>query len=161
LTVADSQSDGQFHEKKWSQRFGAMGDEAEAVFESVWPRGFARYGLNRPPIQVAALPLKLRYTPDYITSTGLVEVQGFGRDGMFRFKVEKYRSLVQWAADWAVDVFLWDKTKKQHTTVALEDIEAILASAQAGVYPEGKPYWKIPAASLDTEWTSFDPEAVA
>lgn len=153
--------DSQFHERHWNDRFGAMGDEAEGVFEAVWPRGWARYGLSRPPIQVAALPLKLRYTPDYITSTGLVEVQGFGRDGMFRFKVEKYRSLVLWSADWHVDVFLWDKTKKRHTTVALEDIEAILNTAQADVYPEGKPYWKIPAKELQAEWLTYEPlEAV-
>lgn len=154
--MADS---GEFHNKGWNDRFAAMGDEAEGVFEAVWPRGWARYGLNRPPIQMAALPLKLRYTPDYITSTGLVEVQGFGRDGMFRFKVEKYRSLVQWAGDWHVDVFLWDKTKKKHATVALEDIEAILASAEAGVYPEGKAYWKIPARNLQTEWKAYEPDA--
>jgi hypothetical protein len=146
-----------FHERSWQNRYGAMGDEAESIFENVWPRGWARYGLNRPPIQMQALPLHIRYTPDYITSTGLVEVQGFGNDQMFRLKVEKYQGLAYWAATWTVDFFLWDSKNKRHATVPFEDVGAILASAEAGVYPEGKPYWKIPVANLDCEWANHEP----
>ena len=145
-------ADRQFHEQGWNDRFGAMGDEAEGVFERVFPKGKARYGLNRPPIQVSALPLMLRYTPDYITSTGLVEVQGFGKDGSFRLKVEKYKALCQWEQTWHVDFFLWDKTNKRWAIVPLHKVEEILASAEAGLYPEGKAYWKIPAKNLDCEW---------
>lgn len=130
-----------------------MGDEAEGVFEAVYPKGYVRYGLKRPPIQVGALPLKLRYTPDFVTSTGLIEVQGFGKDKTLRLKLEKYRALCQWSADWHVDLFLWDKTKKRWAIIALEDLEAALAGAEVDLYPEGKAYWKIKVDTLDCEWT--------
>lgn len=146
-----------FSEQGWSGRYGKLGDEAEGIFEATYPKGFARYGLNRPDVQVAALPLKIRYTPDYLTSTGLVEVQGFGRNQELHMKVEKYTALNMWAQEWHVDLFLWDSHKKRYATVPLDEVTKIIASSELGLYPEGKPYFKTPIRNLEAEWTKHDP----
>lgn len=138
-----------FHAQSWDTRFKAMGDEAEGMFEQVWPRGWARTGLNRPPIQLHRLSLRTRYTPDYLTSYGYVEVQGFGRDRRLKLKHEKLSALNQWAADDKVMFFLWDSVERQWCTV---DLDVLIAAAdehgKVGIYPEGKTYVSVHVADI-------------
>jgi hypothetical protein len=144
-----------FKDQPWSSRYSKMGDQAEAIFEEVCPRKWARHGLNRPPIQVGALPLKIRYEPDYITSTAFVEVQGFGRGQELQMKVEKYVGLCMWHEELNVELFLFDSSKKRWTIVGLDDVTAVIASSELGVYPEGKPYFKTPIRNLEADWTKY------
>lgn len=139
-----------------------MGDEAEGVFEATYPQGFVKFGLSRPPVNLARVPPFVRYTPDYLTAKGLVEVQGFGRDQTFKLKDDKLVALKEWnaATAWRVDVFVWDSKNKRYGWIRLPEL---IGQVQAGgakleIFPEGKAYWAIPAAELRVaEWTEFTP----
>lgn len=109
-----------FHKGDFQKRFGAMGDEAEGVFEAVCEENWVRFGLNRPPLKMSMIGARIRYTPDYLTSRCLVEVQGLGRDQVFKLKVEKYNSLQWWNQAHPVEMFIWDSHKTRHTQVPLE-----------------------------------------
>jgi hypothetical protein len=113
-----------FSDRPFSQRFGAMGDEAEAIFESVYPQGWARYGLNRPPINLSNVPAFVRFTPDYVTAKSLVEVQGFGRDQTMKLKFSKLDALRQWNDLFRTDLFLWDSHHKRYGFVRMADLES-------------------------------------
>lgn len=139
-----------FKDQSFNHRLGAMGDEAESVFEAAYPNGYVRTGLCRPPIQVHALPIQVRYIPDYLTSNGWVEVQGFGRDQTVKLKMEKYQALIWWSWLWPVSLFLWDKTNKRYTILELSALP--LEHANMDVFPEGKEYLAIPADAFDG-WT--------
>lgn len=140
-----------FHTRDWNQRFQAMGDQAEHIFEEVWPRGYTRTGLNRPPIQLHRLSLRTRYTPDYLTSYGYVEVQGFGRDRRLKIKHEKLSALNQWAGDDKVMFFLYDATTDTWATV---DLDVMIAACdqhgEIGAYPEGKTFVAVHADHIPT-----------
>lgn len=153
-----------FKDRGWGNRFNQMGDEAEGVFEAVYPQGWARYGLNRPPIQMGKLPPKIRYTPDYVTSKGLIEVQGFGRDQTFKLKDDKYDALNQWHLDFRVDLFVWDTTNKRYGYVRLHDfMEAWEEHGWRDAFDDGRnPYMAIKAEHLPVEhWVDYVPAAEA
>ncbi len=88
-------SDQSFH-----RRLATMGDTAEEKFESLQEGGsFVRFGFNRPPFRMTHLTSFTRHTPDYVTRDGLlVECMGMGRDGVLKFKPEKYKALMEWNA---------------------------------------------------------------
>lgn len=144
-----------FRNQPWATRVatGGMGDEAEHQFEQ-WAtenkRGFARYGLNRPPIHVHRLPHMIRYTPDYLMTPYLVEVQGFGRDQKFKLKSEKLAALRQWRQVYPVQMFAWDSTNSRRFMVSLDKLVwlADYGSLDHGTFPEGKPYWEYSANLL-------------
>ncbi len=127
----------------FAARIGAMGDMAEAVFESVYPESWCRYGLNRPNIYLGDVPAFVRHTPDYLTAKGLVEVGGFGADGTYKFKIEKAEALMAWHQLWRTDLFLYDSKLKQYGWVRLPEIIEVSRALTPKVFSEGKPYWPI------------------
>lgn len=138
-----------FKDESWDTRFKAMGDEAEGRFEAyatdVLGLGFVRFGLDRPPLKMSALPTRLRYTPDYLMSNYLVEVQGFGRDQVFKIKLEKLNSLHWWNDLHPVRLFVWDSTHGRSCMIPLETIAALINDGHATLasFPEGKAYFAI------------------
>lgn len=140
-----------FKDRSWEHRFQAMGDEAESKFEEYAENtlrlGFVRYGLARPPIQMHKLPKRLCYTPDYLMSTKLVEVQGVGRDQKVKLKHDKLNSL-RWWNDFVregfdgVHLFIWDSHKQRMCMFHLSLLDRLLADGKGelGSFPEGKPY---------------------
>lgn len=113
-----------FRDRSWDQRLRALGDEAEsqfAVFAEGYPFGFAPYGLARPPIQVHKVPLKIRYTPDFITTKYLYEVQGHGRDRVVKIKDDKLEALEAWNDDMPVRLFLWCSTTRTRWDVPFDN----------------------------------------
>lgn len=138
-----------YRDQAWTARQGTMGDIAESKFEELCDRGFVRYGLNRPPIQMSALPAQLRYTPDYLTSAGFVEVQGCGRDGTLKFKAEKLAALSQWNGIHPVTLWMWDSHRKQWASVGLEEMYQLIAEhGTLGAFKEGTPYWAVKATAI-------------
>lgn len=133
----------QFKDQAWTARFGAMGDEAESKFEEVHDGGWVRYGLCRPPVQMSKLPTFLRYTPDYLTSNGLVEVQGVGRDRLLKLKVEKALELQQWHNIFGLTLFMWDSKRKDHAYLPWPTVWGWLPTMPMNTFPEGKTYWEI------------------
>lgn len=143
-----------FSDKSFDSRFGAMGDEAEGMFEQVHPKGWVRWGLDRPNLKVSALPVKIRYAPDYLTSDGFVEVMGVGRDQILKLKVEKLCCLWQWHAEMPTNLFIWDSKNKRYCTVSIPDLMTQLGIASMGSFPEGKVTLEIPVKELAAEWTT-------
>lgn len=135
----------QFHKQNWNQRFQTMGDEAEGIFEQVYKNNWVRTGLNRPPLQMSALSVPVRYMPDYLTSKAWVEVQGCGRDKVIRIKQEKLDSLADWEyLGHPVDMFFWDTTNKRYTQVSLNTVIVACSRLEPKLYPEGKVFYEIP-----------------
>lgn len=127
-----------------------MGDAAEQAFErdcDMTGRGFVRFGLNRPPLRVASLPARIRYAPDYLTGTGFVECQGFGRKQKVMLKVEKYGSLCWWNDLWPVTLFLWDSHRRRSCELPLRDVGVMIDEQYATLdyFPEGKAYFSLAA----------------
>jgi len=94
-----------FKDEVWNTREATLGDIAETAFEhnygpnSGWQ--WERYGLNRPRVSMFNIDPFVRYTPDYLLegpdgTVRLVEVQGCGRDGLFKFKDDKIDALLDW-----------------------------------------------------------------
>lgn len=151
-----------FRDQGWVARFGALGDEAEGIFEATYPEGWARFGLNRPPIRLSSVPPFIRYTPDYLTSKGLVEVQGLGRDQTFKLKVDKLAALHQWAEHFRVDLFVWDSSKRRYGWLRLDELDwALLNEGRTREFAEGKPYRALAAGKLPVVggWTSYEAAA--
>lgn len=133
----------QFHQQSFAARFGAMGDEAEAKFEETHSSGWVRFGLNRPPLSMQMLPPLIRYTPDYLTSHGLVEVQGVGRDRQLKLKIEKSIALQQWHQHFSLRLFVWDSKKEETHYIEWSELWPKLQSQPIERFPEGKAYWAV------------------
>lgn len=147
-----------FKDRKWDNRFNLMGDEAEGIFEEVYPYGKAKYGLSRPPVNLTQVPAFVRYTPDYLTAKGLVEVQGFGRDQTFKLKVDKYNALNEWHLQFRVDLFVWDTTNKRYGFVRLHDfMEAWEEHGWSDAFDDGRnPYMALKAEHLPVDaWVPY------
>jgi hypothetical protein len=147
-----------FADAPWGARFDTMGDPAEDLFKEVAPQyglKIARYGLARPPMQVHTLPMRIRYTPDFLTNKGLVECQGFGREQKIKLKREKLDCLSYWNTLWPVSLFLNDSHKKRHSLTPLEVFMKAIDAGHASLqfFKEGKAFFEFPA-SLITEWTA-------
>jgi hypothetical protein len=94
------------------------------------------------------LSAETRYTPDYLCEFGYVEVQGFGQEGIAKFKKEKLSALLTWN-DMIneVHLFLWDNVNRKYTVVTLEDVIGTEPTRQ-GEFPEGK------------KWVGYSPDTI-
>lgn len=134
---------GEFREQSFAARLEAMGDRAEQAFEQIHDGGFVRFGLNRPPVAVQQLPTMVRYTPDYLTSSGFVEVQGVGRDRIVKLKIEKAVALQQWHSIFNLRLFVWDSKRNKHHYLNWGELWVRLPAMPIGHFSEGKPYWEL------------------
>jgi hypothetical protein len=125
-----------------------MGDQAETEFEQRYGRGFVRAGLRRPPIRVRDLHPFEAQRPDYLTTKGYIEVMGMGRDQTLKLKVEKLEALRFWRLLGRVYLWVWDSYKRRHVELPLEQVDALVARAKIGQFPEGTPYYELPADGL-------------
>lgn len=142
-----------FKDAPFSQRFAKLGDEAEGVFEAVWPKAWERWGINRPSVSLRSVPAFVRQAPDYWDSDGFIEVMGFGRDQTFKLKDEKHEALLDWAAHWMVRIFVWDSHKKQWSIAWLHEIEeALVNEGWDDVFSDGPTFVALKAAHWPGEW---------
>ena len=140
-----------FRDQDFNRRFEKMGDEAEGVFEQVAKLGFARFGLSRPPVQVGKLPDFVRYTPDYLQTNRLVEVQGCGQDGMLKFKLDKLAALSDWNEIMPVCLFVWDRKRRCYAEFPLSTLIEWYTTDQGerGTFPEGKAYFGVSVDQIE------------
>ena len=144
-----------FKDRPWHQRVqpGGMGDEAEGHFRT-WADhaniGYARYGLDRPRIAVHRLPDHIRYTPDFVCTNQLVEVQGFGRDQTLKDKKTKLNALVLWNQFHPTSMFVWDRTNERRFLVTVQQliVAAHHPDMETHRFPEGHEYYAFPADLL-------------
>lgn len=138
-----------FNDASFVQRYQSMGDEAESMFEQIYPRNWIRYGLDRPPIQVWKLPPFIRYTPDYLCTDGLYEVQGCGQDGLIKIKLDKLESLRQWNLLCPTSFWFWDKANRRYTTLSIQDAVNGTQVFKKGRFSDGRDYWEMPVGWLE------------
>ncbi|HCV02915.1 MAG TPA: hypothetical protein DG048_09740 [Pseudoalteromonas sp.] len=137
-----------FKDKPFETRFKAMGDIAETAFEERYGANFVRFGLNRPPLKMSALPPVIRYTPDYLTSNAFVEVQGLGGDQMFKLKLDKLEALSFWNNIHPVLLYVYDSHKDRDNTLDWKRLTSLCQEAKIDTFPEGKKYYAVPATLI-------------
>lgn len=143
-----------YSDSGWSARYGKMGDESEQVFREVYGKGFAEWGLRRPPIKVGGLPLRVRCAPDFIGSDEFVEAMGMGRAGVLKLKIEKWLGLSLWAVEFPLRLFIWDSHKKRYGFIGHKELTDVIVKGQKlAQFPEGKVYYELRVADLPIEWT--------
>lgn len=147
---------GSFHKLDFGQRFSAMGDTAEGMFERVFDKGFVRFGLNRPPLQMKSLPERLRHMPDYLTSTAFVECKGIGNDDTIKIKVVEWNCMNFWHQVHPLDLFVFSTKRFAWTIAPLRDIASLIDDGNATLsrYHDGRAYFAIPGEHFS--WRELD-----
>jgi hypothetical protein len=149
-----------FKDQTWEERVEVLGDPGENAFRKYASRrelGVVKYGLDRPPVNLGRITNFVRYTPDFLTDEGLVEVQGCGRDQLFKFKHSKLMALRQWQRQQHVNLWLWNEPLDDWRMIPLTRVVE-MCRERAGVFrtdgvfdPDvngGKPYSSIPWIDL-------------
>ena len=134
-----------------------MGDAAEEMFVRVYEGPCDPYGLSRPNSSMSRMPAFIRYTPDFITSSGFVECKGVGQDQLLKVKMENIVVLEQWNVDWPVSFFINDTAMKRWNLFPLAGIMSAIdlfpLNYKMPVFHDNdKPYWPIPCATLPLSW---------
>ena len=117
-----------FKDGTWEERVEVLGDVGEKAFREYAARrqlGAVKFGLDRPPVDLGRISTFVRYTPDFLTDEGLVEVQGCGRDQTFKFKHEKLTALRQWHRHQHVNIWLWNQPLDDWRQLPLPRLEAM------------------------------------
>lgn len=135
-----------FRDRSWEQRVGVLGDEAEQKFAEFAEEegfGFAPYGLARPPVNLSRVSPFVRYTPDFLTANRLIEVQGHGREGVTKCKIDKLQQLSEWDRYMPVAMFLWNSTRKVRFLVPFPSYwEALHDTIRlTGAFDDGRNPW--------------------
>lgn len=141
-----------FKDGEWSERFKALGDQAEAKF-CEWADknrlGYVRWGLDRPPLRMYELPDRVRHAPDFLLTRVFVEAQGFGRDQLVKLKWVKRDCLQWWSTVHPVWMFLWDSYHQRQTFIDLSTLDSVIADhGEPKKFPEGRPYWSVNADAV-------------
>lgn len=131
-----------FRDREFGDRLAQMGDEAEGVFEEVWPVAWVRYGFNRPGPSMKEWSDFTKYTPDYMDRDGPIECQGFGRDRVLKIKDEKRAALNEWMKkEPKLRFFIWDTTNQRWACISWRMVDKLLSTPHLkGAYPEGTTY---------------------
>lgn len=153
----------QFRNRNFDDRLkkGGMGDLAEGVFEQVYPKAWDRMGFNRPKTPMQGMAPFIRYTPDYMTYHGPVEVQGFGNDQTAKIKVDKLQALREWDSIQETRLFLFDSKNNRWAMLTIEQVLDLVEDDLVVIdsFPEGKQFYAIPASLVDG-WTDYTPQQV-
>jgi hypothetical protein len=142
-----------FKDQSWEERVAVLGDVGENAFREYAARrqlGVVKYGLDRPPVDLGRTSDFVRYTPDFLTDEGLVEVQGCGTDQLFKFKHAKLRALLLWQKNQHVNLWLWNQPLDDWRLVPMTRIAELcnghvgpgryVAFREDGVFDGNKPY---------------------
>lgn len=144
-----------YHKQAFSARSGAMGDEAEAIADRVFPKA-QPFGLNRPNWSRkdwTDASLKTRYTPDRMLADRLIEVVGVGRDQKIKLKIEKLIALIQWSATDTVEIFIWDSHRKRWCCGGVDAfIDACFQHGSYDTFEEGKAFVGLPTKHCPYQW---------
>lgn len=146
-----------YKDQSFAARFGALGDEAEGMFERIWPKNFVRIGLNRPPLHMASLPERERHRPDYMLSASYMEVKGIGRDDTVKLKVVEMNCLAFWHQVHPVRIFIWSSHRWAWAVADLPEIQRMIDLEPEVVldrYHDGRSYFAIPGKLFC--WTELD-----
>jgi hypothetical protein len=137
-----------FSERSWEHREKTLGDIAETAFTS-WAEQigikYVRWGLERPPLDVALLPSHIAQAPDFLIQERFIEVQGCGQDQTFKFKHQKLNVISSWDSIHRVDWFLYNEPQNEFLVVEHIRLESVClgmggAFRRDGYFDGVKPY---------------------
>jgi hypothetical protein len=152
-----------FSNRPWRARERFLGDTSEEAFKdwcNVVGLKWADYGLRRPDLDVSALPLKIRYTPDFIGGDQLYEVMAVGRDHLLKLKVEKYLALGQWNQEAPTHLWVWNWPMKSGGALPIPSLaDVVIGAPDLRSFRDGKHYWSIKVQDLDISWLRLDDSA--
>lgn len=150
-----------FKDQSWEERVEVLGDIGENAFREYAAGqriGVVKFGLDRPPINLGRTPDFIRYTPDFLTDEALVEVQGCGKDQLFKFKHAKLIALRQWSRHHQVMVWLWNEPLQNWRQVTIQRLHEMCRQEphagrhtvyrEDGVFDGRNPYASIPWIDL-------------
>lgn len=145
-----------YHEQSFNARFGTMGDAAEQQFEVLFPQHH-RFGINRPNMHVPSIPPMLRYAPDYMVVSGLVECMGIGRDATLKLKFDKLEALHRWEVIAPVSLFVWDSHRSRYWIAQIADWHrACVEHGEVDEFSDNsKPYIRLKSSNFPTAATKF------
>lgn len=145
-----------YKDSNWADRETTLGDPAERAFET-WSDhnglAYTRYGLLRPKVDMRTIPAEIRYTPDYVTDYGLVEVQGCGQDGLLKFKHDKLDALRWWDEIIPVTFWFYHSTTGLDAQASLDEVVRLCGDIEEyyrvdGTFDGNKPYAAIGFTAL-------------
>jgi len=140
-----------FSEQSWQHREKTLGDIAETAFTS-WAEQigikYVRWGLERPPLDVALLPSHIAHAPDFLIQERFIEVQGCGADQTFKFKHQKLHVISSWDIIHKVDWFLFNQPLNEFLVIEHLVLESAClglggAFRHDGYFDGNKPYAKM------------------
>lgn len=139
-----------FKDRSFDDRMVVMGDLAEGVCSRHLDdigRSYVATGLNRPPIRMDMLPARIRHIPDFLTSKGWIECKGFGRDQIAKLKIEDFNCFNFWNDMHPLEMFFYDSYHERYGLIEWETCRDMVGDGRVslGAFPEGKPYFAIPA----------------
>lgn len=135
-----------FHQQNFSARFGAMGDEAEAIYQQVLPVGKSiEFGWRRPPVTMRNMTNKIKNMPDFYAGAGyLVEAMGCGRDEILKLKTNKWQALQEWNEDQPLLLFAWNSALKEWLLLDFKGLDAAVELAgRVKQFHDGPTYYPI------------------
>jgi hypothetical protein len=146
-----------FKDQNWEERVEILGDPSEKAFQEYAGRrqlSVVKYGLDRPPVDLRRTPAFVRYTPDFLTDEGLIEVQGCGKDQLFKIKHAKLRALMQWNRQSTIRMWLWNQPMDDWRLVPVGRIATMCRDGRRaafrtdGMFDGDVPYAAIPWVDL-------------
>lgn len=148
-----------FHQQSFHNRFGSMGDQAEAVFDAVYEGKTHALGLNRTwqngqQLYMGKMTSAMKATPDRMVSDHLAEVMGIGRDQTGKFKDNKMTPLLEWEFVGPVTIFIYDSFNHRYWEASLGAwMNACLESGTREAFHDGPEYWALPVEHFPVEPT--------
>lgn len=147
-----------FHKQSFSNRFGAMGDQAEAVFDAVYKGKVHELGLNRvwqngDRLYMGQMTPHMKATPDRMVKDHFAEVMGIGRDQMGKFKDVKLFPLLDWNnIIGPVTIFIYDSFNHRYWEANVYDWEeACRLFGTREAFHDGPEYWALPVEHFPVE----------
>lgn len=142
-----------FHERPFSQRFSALGDQAESAFIQVNPAAHP-LGLRRPSLNLRETLVNLRNTPDFLLEDGLYEVMGFtSRSGSLKLKFEKAHSLLMWDHVAPTNLWVYDSYKSRYWCAPIRQwLDRCYVDGVVARFPDNdQPYWALTCSNFPGE----------
>lgn len=147
-----------FHTQSFNNRFGSMGDQAEAIFDLVYEGKVHELGLNRnwqngDRLYMRQMTPAMRAAPDRMVSDHFAEVMGIGKDQMGKFKDVKVGPLGEWDRHIGpVTIFIYDSFNHRYWEAPLADwVDACERHATRQAFHDGPEYWALPVDHFPTE----------
>jgi len=140
-----------YNKQSFDARAGYLGDTAEAAFDRVYPKHH-KLGLNRPPFTMRDMDAVLRYTPDRMLRTGMVEVMAIGHDNTLKIKHEKIAALKAWEKLATTDLFVYHKPKNVYWQAPISEwVQLLKKHGQDEAFSDGKTYVALKAKNFPGE----------